>query len=35
MTEQVPYAWMGILVASIKEYNEKDLEWASHPTWPK
>ena len=31
MTEQVLYAWMGILVASLKEFSDKDPEWASHP----
>ena len=31
MTEQVLYAWMGILLASIKDYSEKDQEWASRP----
>ena len=31
MMQQVPYAWMGTLLAGIKGYNEKDQGWASHP----
>ena len=31
MSEGLAYAWMGPLMTSLKDFSNKDDNWASHP----
>ena len=31
VSKSLPYAWMGIVMTSLKDYSDKDENWPTHP----